>query len=68
MYLSMGWQHCFSRVSTQDIQKKRHNKDTLELQYLIDDHFEQRKKEEQELIALKERMVRKRPSRNKLLA
>lgn len=32
-------------------------KDLLELQTLIDVHFEQRKKEEEELIALKERIV-----------
>lgn len=32
-------------------------KDLLELQTLIDVHFEQRKKEEEELIGLKERIV-----------
>lgn len=42
----------------QDIQKKRQNKDLFELQSLIDAHFECRKKEEEELIALKERIVR----------
>lgn len=42
----------------QDIQKKRQNKDLVELQSLIDAHFECRKKEEEELIALKERIVR----------
>lgn len=42
----------------QDIQKKRQNKDLLELQALIDAHFEHRKKEEEELIALKDRIVR----------
>lgn len=41
----------------QDIQKKRQNKDLVELQALIDAHFEHRKKEEEELIALKERIV-----------
>lgn len=41
----------------QDIQKKRQNKDLVELQALIDAHFECRKKEEEELIALKERIV-----------
>lgn len=41
----------------QDIQKKRQNKDLIELQALIDAHFECRKKEEEELIALKERIV-----------
>ncbi|KAK2081034.1 Troponin T [Saguinus oedipus] len=40
-----------------DIQKKRQNKDLMELQALIDSHFEARKKEEEELIALKERIV-----------
>lgn len=33
-------------------------KDLLELQTLIDVHFEQRKKEEQELIGLKDRIVK----------
>lgn len=33
-------------------------KDLLELQTLIDVHFEQRKKEEEELIGLKERIVK----------
>lgn len=47
---------CLSRP--QDIQKKRQNKDLMELQALIDSHFEARKKEEEELIALKERIVR----------
>ena len=42
----------------QDIQKKRQNKDLVELQSLIDAHFECRQKEEEELIALKERIVR----------
>lgn len=32
-------------------------KDLLELQTLIDVHFEQRKKEEEELIGLKDRIV-----------
>ena len=43
----------------QDIQKKRQNKDLSELQGLIDAHFEGRKKEEEELIALKARIVRR---------
>uniref|UniRef100_A0A8I3MHF4 Troponin T, slow skeletal muscle n=2 Tax=Canis lupus familiaris TaxID=9615 RepID=A0A8I3MHF4_CANLF len=38
-------------------------KDLLELQTLIDVHFEQRKKEEEELIALKERIERRRAER-----
>lgn len=41
----------------QDIQKKRQNKDLIELQALIDNHFEGRKKEEEELLALKDRIV-----------
>ncbi|KAL1247780.1 hypothetical protein QQF64_023156 [Cirrhinus molitorella] len=51
------------KVDFDDIQKKRQNKDTFELQGLIDAHFEQRKKEEQELIALKERMEKRRSER-----
>ena len=47
----------------QDIQKKRQNKDLFELQSLIDAHFECRKKEEEELIALKERIVRLHPDK-----
>ncbi|ELK13205.1 Troponin T, fast skeletal muscle [Pteropus alecto] len=43
----------------QDIQKKRQNKDLMELQALIDSHFEARKKEEEELIALKDRIEEK---------
>ena len=35
-------------LSPQDIQKKRQNKDLMELQALIDSHFEARKKEEEE--------------------
>lgn len=44
-------------VPLQDIHRKRMEKDLLELQTLIDVHFEQRKKEEEELIALKDRIV-----------
>uniref|UniRef100_A0A2K6AVM6 Troponin T, slow skeletal muscle n=1 Tax=Macaca nemestrina TaxID=9545 RepID=A0A2K6AVM6_MACNE len=47
----------------QDIHRKRMEKDLLELQTLIDVHFEQRKKEEEELIALKERIERRRSER-----
>uniref|UniRef100_A0A452S4P0 Troponin T, fast skeletal muscle n=1 Tax=Ursus americanus TaxID=9643 RepID=A0A452S4P0_URSAM len=47
----------------QDIQKKRQNKDLMELQALIDSHFEARKKEEEELIALKERIEKRRAER-----
>ena len=45
-------------VSVQDIHRKRMEKDLLELQTLIDVHFEQRKKEEEELIGLKDRIVK----------
>lgn len=48
---------CVCSSALQDIQKKRQNKDLIELQALIDAHFECRKKEEEELIALKERIV-----------
>uniref|UniRef100_A0A8C8SNS5 Troponin T3, fast skeletal type n=1 Tax=Pelusios castaneus TaxID=367368 RepID=A0A8C8SNS5_9SAUR len=36
---------------------ERQNKDLIELQALIDNHFEGRKKEEEELLALKDRIV-----------
>lgn len=42
----------------QDIHRKRMEKDLMELQTLIEVHFESRKKEEEELIYLKERIVR----------
>uniref|UniRef100_A0A8D0G8J6 Troponin T3, fast skeletal type n=1 Tax=Sphenodon punctatus TaxID=8508 RepID=A0A8D0G8J6_SPHPU len=45
------------KVDFDDIQKKRQNKDLIELQALIDNHFEGRKKEEEELLALKDRIV-----------
>ncbi|XP_041942078.1 troponin T, slow skeletal muscle isoform X2 [Alosa pseudoharengus] len=48
------------RVDFDDIHRKRMEKDLLELQTLIDVHFEQRKKEEEELIGLKERIERRR--------
>ncbi|XP_076143190.1 troponin T type 3b (skeletal, fast) isoform X7 [Alosa pseudoharengus] len=51
------------KVDFDDIQKKRQNKDLIELQGLIDNHFEQRKKEEEELIALKERIEKRRAER-----
>lgn len=41
----------------QDIHRKRMEKDLVELHTLIDVHFEQRKKDEEELIALKDRIV-----------
>uniref|UniRef100_A0A8C6NVI1 Troponin T, slow skeletal muscle n=1 Tax=Nothobranchius furzeri TaxID=105023 RepID=A0A8C6NVI1_NOTFU len=50
-------------VCCQDIHRKRMEKDLLELQTLIDVHFEQRKKEEEELIGLKERIERRRAER-----
>lgn len=46
-----------SSVCHQDIHRKRMEKDLLELQTLIDVHFEHRKKEEEELIGLKSRIV-----------
>lgn len=52
------------RRHPQDIQKKRQNKDLMELQALIDSHFEARKKEEEELIALKDRIVSGGPRRS----
>merc|ERR1712168_1090710 len=51
------------KVDFDDIQKKRMNKDLMELQSLIDAHFECRKKEEEELIALKERIEKRRAER-----
>uniref|UniRef100_A0A8C6LVZ1 Troponin T type 3a (skeletal, fast) n=1 Tax=Nothobranchius furzeri TaxID=105023 RepID=A0A8C6LVZ1_NOTFU len=51
------------KVDFDDIQKKRQNKDLMELQGLIDAHFECRKKEEEELIALKERIEKRRAER-----
>ncbi|XP_078076734.1 troponin T, fast skeletal muscle isoforms-like isoform X2 [Mustelus asterias] len=51
------------KVDFDDIQKKRQNKDLNELQGLIDLHFENRKKEEEELIALKERIEKRRAER-----
>merc|ERR1719365_448955 len=50
-------------VNFDDIQKKRMGKDLQELQALIDAHFECRKKEEEELIALKERIEKRRAER-----
>lgn len=41
----------------QDIHRKRMEKDLMELQTLIEVHFESRKKEEEELINLKDRIV-----------
>uniref|UniRef100_A0A8D0GCX4 Troponin T3, fast skeletal type n=1 Tax=Sphenodon punctatus TaxID=8508 RepID=A0A8D0GCX4_SPHPU len=51
------------KVDFDDIQKKRQNKDLIELQALIDNHFEGRKKEEEELLALKDRIEKRRTER-----
>ncbi|KAM4593276.1 troponin T, fast skeletal muscle isoforms-like isoform 2-T2 [Odontesthes bonariensis] len=51
------------KVDFDDIHKKRQNKDLYELQSLIDAHFECRKKEEEDLIALKERIEKRRAER-----
>ncbi|XP_076878225.1 troponin T type 3b (skeletal, fast) [Brachyhypopomus gauderio] len=51
------------KVDFDDIHKKRQNKDLIELQTLIDAHFECRQKEEEELIALKERIEKRRTER-----
>jgi len=51
------------KVDFDDIHKKRQNKDLNELQGLIDAHFECRKKEEEELISLKERIEKRRAER-----
>ncbi|XP_066483009.1 troponin T, fast skeletal muscle isoform X1 [Tiliqua scincoides] len=51
------------KVDFDDIQKKRQNKDLIELQALIDNHFEGRKKEEEELLALKDRIEKRRAER-----
>uniref|UniRef100_A0A8C5F1A5 Troponin T2, cardiac type n=1 Tax=Gopherus evgoodei TaxID=1825980 RepID=A0A8C5F1A5_9SAUR len=49
--------------SIQDIHRKRMEKDLNELQGLIDAHFENRKKEEEELISLKDRIEHRRAER-----
>ncbi|XP_026524047.1 troponin T, fast skeletal muscle isoform X1 [Notechis scutatus] len=51
------------KVDFDDIQKKRQNKDLVELQALIDNHFESRKKEEEDILALKERIEKRRAER-----
>ncbi|KAM5138828.1 troponin T, fast skeletal muscle isoform 1-T1 [Mantella aurantiaca] len=51
------------KVDFDDIQKKRQNKDLIELQSLIDQHFEARKKEEEEIIGLKDRIEKRRAER-----
>ncbi|XP_075461576.1 troponin T, slow skeletal muscle isoform X5 [Ascaphus truei] len=52
------------RVDFDDIHRKRMEKDLLELQTLIDVHFEQRKKEEEEIIGLKDRIENRRSERS----
>uniref|UniRef100_A0A4W3GFV9 Troponin T type 2a (cardiac) n=2 Tax=Callorhinchus milii TaxID=7868 RepID=A0A4W3GFV9_CALMI len=51
------------RVDFDDIHRKRMEKDLLELQTLIEVHFVTRKKEEEEIIALKERIESRRSER-----
>nr|XP_033702033.1 troponin T, cardiac muscle isoform X2 [Tursiops truncatus] len=51
------------RVDFDDIHRKRMEKDLNELQTLIEAHFENRKKEEQELISLKDRIEERRAER-----
>lgn len=51
------------RVDFDDIHRKRMEKDLLELQTLIEAHFEQRKKDEEELLGLKDRIERRRSER-----
>ncbi|XP_034385672.1 troponin T, fast skeletal muscle isoforms-like [Cyclopterus lumpus] len=51
------------KVDFDDMQKKRQNKDLVELQSLIDAHFECRKKEEEELLGLKDRIEKRRYER-----
>lgn len=47
----------WSCFTSQDIHRKRMEKDLTELQTLIEDHFEKRKKEEEELLSLTDRIV-----------
>ncbi|XP_069004753.1 troponin T, cardiac muscle isoforms-like isoform X1 [Embiotoca jacksoni] len=51
------------RVDFDDIHRKRMEKDLTELQTLIEDHFEKRKKEEEELINLTDRIEKRRSER-----
>ncbi|XP_046713916.1 troponin T, cardiac muscle isoforms isoform X3 [Silurus meridionalis] len=51
------------KVDFDDIHRKRMEKDLTELQTLIEAHFESRKKEEEELIALSCRMEKRRAER-----
>uniref|UniRef100_A0A8C4WPZ9 Troponin T type 3a (skeletal, fast) n=1 Tax=Eptatretus burgeri TaxID=7764 RepID=A0A8C4WPZ9_EPTBU len=52
------------RVDFDDIHRKRLEKDYLELQSLIEQHFEARKEEEEEIVALKERIDKRRAERD----
>lgn len=51
------------KVDFDDIYRKRMEKDLIELQTLIDVHFDQRKKEEEELTGLKQRIENRRSAR-----
>ncbi|XP_031726772.1 troponin T, slow skeletal muscle [Anarrhichthys ocellatus] len=51
------------RVDFDDIHRKRMEKDLQELHTLIDVHFDQRKKDEEELIGLKDRIENRRSER-----
>ncbi|XP_036389014.1 troponin T type 2a (cardiac) [Megalops cyprinoides] len=51
------------KVDFDDIHRKRMEKDLNELQTLIEAHFENRKKEEEELISLKDRIEKRRSER-----
>lgn len=51
------------RLDFDDIHRKRMEKDLNELQALIEAHFESRKKEEEELISLKDRIEKRRAER-----
>ncbi|XP_073324923.1 troponin T, cardiac muscle-like [Pagrus major] len=51
------------RVDFDDIHRKRMEKDLLELHTLIEAHFEKRKKEEEELISLTQRIEKRRSER-----
>ena len=50
-----------------DFVKKRLEKDLLELKKMIDTHFEQRKKDEQELTGLEERIEKRKDVRQQQL-
>ncbi|XP_008278057.1 troponin T, cardiac muscle isoforms-like isoform X1 [Stegastes partitus] len=51
------------RVDFDDIHRKRMEKDLIELQSLIEAHFEKRKKEEEELLNLTDRIEKRRSER-----